>query len=541
MIFEKDNIFMAVGDSLELLKGLEENSIDAIVCDPPYGLGFMGKEWDTFDKSQFGLAGNEGENDLKVKKNFTALPRIGSGKELQDFTYKWAVEALRVLKPGGHLLSFGGTRTYHRMTCAIEDAGFEIRDCIFWVYGSGFPKSLNIGKAVDKLQGNEREVVGRYVRPDGSMRINTEKHSGTSFDCGSNDKDLTKGNSKWEGYGSALKPAVESIVLARKTLSEKTIAENVLKWGTGALNIDGCRISYGGETPSVGGRGKHTRGEGYGFKPLGDDASANQKGRFPANLVLSCECENTNSTIPKKEPYCYQEKEYNVEGFVPHIKPKSPSNYNDTDVKFEGHSDDCPVSMFPDSKGAGNSLPNVKVTGYGEIIGMGKYDYKGGSRIPFNCGSGSAARFFYCAKSSKKEKEEGLLGHLPCVKCGSLTSTEHEIGGVKGKCFRNDHPTVKPVNLMKYLITLVNPPGDSIILDPFMGSGTTGVACVQLNCSFIGFDKDEHYFNIAKARVENQQEIKKNTRHFQGFLVYIVWKGNYDDVFKTDYIRFSMS
>jgi hypothetical protein len=197
------------GDCLIKLKELDDNSVDSIVTDPPYELGFMGKSWDNT-----GIA-----NNVDMWK-----------------------ECLRVLKPGGHLLSFGGTRTYHRMACAIEDAGFEVRDMIEWVYGSGFPKSLNIGKAVDKLQGNERETVGEHPNPAGN------KAGGNSLNMSAvgmpETAILTKGTSEWEGWGTALKPAHEPICMARKPLAEKTVAENCLKWGTGGINIDESRVEF---------------------------------------------------------------------------------------------------------------------------------------------------------------------------------------------------------------------------------------------------------------------------------------------------------
>jgi len=193
------------GDCLKVLKRFPDNCIDAVITDPPYALGFMGKEWDTFDKSQFGRKGLEGKNDLKVKKNFEILPRYKNWDSYYEFIFNWAKEVFRVLKPGGYLLAFGGTRTYHRMVCGIEDAGFEIRDCIMWLYGCGFPKSLDISKQLSKMG---------Y-------------------------KDEAK---KWEGWGTALKPAYEPIVVARKPLSERNVALNVLKWETGGINIDACRV-----------------------------------------------------------------------------------------------------------------------------------------------------------------------------------------------------------------------------------------------------------------------------------------------------------
>lgn len=229
------------GDCLNILKTLPENSVDSIVTDPPYELGFMGKSWDNT-----GIANN---------------PEM------------WK-ECLRVLKPGGYLLSFGGTRTYHRMACAIEDAGFEVRDMIEWVYGSGFPKSLNIGKAVDKLQGNEREVVDnpyKNRRPNGNSWVEQ---------IGDKPDDYTKGTSEWEGWGTALKPAHEPICMARKPLAEKTVAENCLKYGTGGINIDESRVG----TEQTITRGRSSGGT-YDIGLNNPDFTQTNTGRFPANLI----------------------------------------------------------------------------------------------------------------------------------------------------------------------------------------------------------------------------------------------------------------
>jgi site-specific DNA-methyltransferase (adenine-specific) len=347
------------GNSLEVLKTLEDNSVDSIVTDPPYELGFMGKKWDST-----GIAYN-----VELWK-----------------------ECLRVLKPGGHLLAFGGTRTYHRMACAIEDAGFEIRDCIQWLYGSGFPKSHDISKAIDK-----------------KLEVKDEAQ-------------------KWVGWGTALKPANEPIVLARKPISEKTVAENVMKWGTGGLNIDGCRIPYHGEVKTTkrksDGVSNHVNPSGWKEtnRTPNRPSTPTEAGRFPANVILDEEAgrmldEQSGSISYGNKPggYSYSDREYAVQGFVKNCKPKAPSNYGD---------------------------------------------------------SGGASRFFYCAKASKKERGEG-----------------------------NNHPTVKPVSLIKYLVTLVTPP-DGVCLDPFMGSGTTAVACIKTNRDFIGFELDPTYYAIAEERIK---------------------------------------
>jgi DNA modification methylase len=242
------------GDSLEVLKDFEDNYFDSVVTDPPYGLAFMGKKWD-YD-----------------------VPEVELWKEVY-----------RVLKPGGHILSFAGSRTYHRMAVNIEDAGFEIRDMLGWLYGSGFPKSHNIGKAVDKLQGNEREVVGKKIHSQKGVRVAEER---TTIGAGAfgepREGEITKGNSKWEGWGTALKPAHEPIVMARKPLSEKTVARNVMEHGTGGINIDGCRIDNitkkeKNRTPQ---RQSNNPNIDLGGMRAGQEQSMyNNEGRFPANII----------------------------------------------------------------------------------------------------------------------------------------------------------------------------------------------------------------------------------------------------------------
>jgi site-specific DNA-methyltransferase (adenine-specific) len=300
------------GDCLELLKQLPDNSVDSIVTDPPYGLAFMGKKWD-YD-----------------------IPSV----EI------W-IECLRVLKYGGHLLAFAGTRTQHRMAVRIEDAGFEIRDMIAWVYGSGFPKSLNIGKAVDKLMGNEREVMGNERSGKSSRAYQSEEQTTAG------EYDLTKGTSEWEGWGTALKPALEPITVARKPLSEKTVAENVLKWRTGGINIDGCRVG----TEGARNNGCKANDEGYAKNQIYGKYKPTKKieynmGRFPANLI------------------------------------------------HDG-SDEV-VSLFPNTT-SGLLSPHHNIGNNG-IDKFSVNKYKDHTFKDYGGDSGSASRFLYTAKASKSER-----------------------------------------------------------------------------------------------------------------------------------------
>ena len=331
-----------LGDCIEEMKKLESNSVDAIITDPPYGLEFMGKEWDKFKEGK-NIAGGttglntpfgrskalpsffqlskgkpklsnrwqqagkpsmekfDGHNDWHSQPRPRMINDLDSMNTLQDFCFSWASECLRVLKPGGFLLSMGGTRTYHRLVCGIEDAGFEIRDTIMWLYGSGFPKSLNIGKQIDKLQGNERKVVGEKIRGDvqkakekGAGYLSDPANRNNTKQFGYGKEEITKGNSEWEGWGTALKPACEPIVVARKPLSEKNVALNVLKWGTGGINIDECRIGTDKSdknwrvNPSV--RNKETEKHLYGDYGEHNTYNLKEQGRFPANILFSCFC-----------------------------------------------------------------------------------------------------------------------------------------------------------------------------------------------------------------------------------------------------------
>ena len=401
-------------DCIAAMKEMPDNSVDSIVTDPPYELGFMGKSWDAS-----GIAFN-----IEV----------------------WQ-QALRVLKPGGHLLAFSGSRTYHRMAVAIEDAGFEIRDQIMWVYGSGFPKSHNVSKGIDKAAGAEREVgkQGSTICPDFpnpcSGHNETGKFSATVHALPTLPN--TPEAQQWDGWGTALKPAHEPIVLARKPLIG-TVANNVLTFGTGGLNIDGSRVST---TDSFGGGAKGTSGFAAGYENDGWVAGSN-KGRWPANFIHDGSDE------------------------VVALFPQTTSG-----ALLSGH-------KRGDGKIGANSA------GKGGIV-VGNYGND----------SGSAARFFYCAKASKRDRNEGLDGFeaKQTVGGGGLT----EVGGAYGLIKapgQNHHPTVKPTSLMQYLVRLITPPNGTV-LDPFMGSGSTGKACAYEGFDFIGIDQSAEYVEIAKARI----------------------------------------
>lgn len=383
-------------DCLEGMKLLDDNSIDNIVTDPPYELGFMGKKWDNT-----GIAYN-----IELWK-----------------------ECLRILKPGGHLLAFGGTRTYHRMTCAIEDAGFEIRDCIQWLYGSGFPKSHDISKAIDKKLGAEREVITRKKKLQ-SYGCEGNNVYGGDVDRGGIQEitaPATPEAEKWDGWGTCLKPANEPIVLTRKPLSEKTIAENVMKWGTGGLNIDGCRVGTEVRNNPQAGfirRGRTDEEVFLGTDKNRPEGTVEVTGRFPANVILD---EEAGKLLDEQSGIS----------------------------KSTGESGEKSRGALGKNVYGKYSL-NIKASNAG---GLG--------------GSGGASRFFYTAKASKKERGQG-----------------------------NNHPTVKPVSLIKYLVTLVTPP-DGVCLDPFMGSGTTAIACINANRNYIGFELDKDYYEASKKRLND--------------------------------------
>jgi site-specific DNA-methyltransferase (adenine-specific) len=426
---------LLLGDCLDKLKELDDNSIDSIVSDPPYGLAFMGKKWDYDVPSQ------------EIWK-----------------------ECIRVLKPGGHLLSFAGSRTYHRMAVRIEDAGFEIRDQIMWIYGSGFPKSHNIGKSIDKKEGNEREVVG-IKKNQGDIRGKNGLSGEIQASRPYIDTEITKGNSEWEGWGTALKPAHEPIVMARKPLVG-TVANNVLEWGVGGINIDGCRIEtdWKAERPeSWFNSGKSISGEptyGGNLKTLTETTLGerlNEGGRFPANIILD---EEAGRILDEQSGLS---KSTNA------IRKNNQAQHT----------------------GAENGA-----TCYGKYnsVDTAGYDDKGG-----------ASRFFYCPKANKTDRNEGcdsLEDKGYSINQAHNSKTLEERYALKSK---NNHPTVKPTDLMQYLIRLVTPKG-GIVLDPFMGSGSTGKAAIKEGMIFVGIEREDEYYQIAKQRIEWEVSKKPNNK-----------------------------
>lgn len=410
------------GDACEKLDALPENSIHAVVTDPPYGLTFMGRDWDDFEP-----------------------------KEYQEWCEKWATKAKRVLKPGGHLLAFSGNRTHHRLFSGVEDSGFEIRDTLTWHYGSGFPKALDVSKAIDKAAGAERETIREVHAASEERERPTENSSALE---GSVDGSLswhyektapaTDAAQNWDGWKTALKPSTEFIVLAR-TPFDGTVAENVQEHGTGALNIDETRIETHGR-PSRKAKAEHSNGDTLEMGTLGTSKATGEttQGRYPANVVFDAQAA---AALDRENE---------------HTRSSGGTSYERFD---EG-------AWKSDSRDAEHNQP-------------GKGDY------------GGPSRYFYTSKASKSERTEN----------GSIENT---------------HPTVKPQDLMEWLVKLVTKE-EQVILDPFAGSGTTCKAAKELNRRFIGIEKQAKWADVARVRCNltpDDPSVVRGSENQQGLEAY---------------------
>ena len=465
----KEELKLMLGDNMLSLKELEDNSVDSIVTDPPYALTSIKKRFgkEGSAPAQFGTDGafQRASKGFMGKEWDAEVPQVEFWKEVY-----------RVLKPGGHVLSFGGSRTYHRMAVAIEDAGFEVRDQIMWVYGSGFPKSHNIGKAIDKIQGNESKIKGFVPRyPEGTRG---EKSTGDSSWFGGNGFEEQPGmkpvfeiNNDWEGWGTALKPAHEPICMARKPLSEKSIAENVLKWGTGGINIDGSRIEFE-DTPN---------------------AATNPKYRAENNYKMPEPGQESNGAVK----FTSSKNEYDTSG-------RFPANIMFDEEAGKILDEQSGISI------TGASKPKQKYDG-GNLGG-------GNAVKDYPSSKGGASRFFYSPKVSKKERNAGLDGFelksSAWMSPDSRTNKENYdrtspgLERFKPQPRANNHPTVKPIQLMSYLIKLITPK-EGVVMDCFMGSGSTGIAARLNGFKFIGMEMDEDYMEIAKARINGYEEYRQ--------------------------------
>ena len=434
-----DNWRLLTGDCLDVLATLEPESVDACATDPPYGIGFMGREWDVFKSSEVAKRSKPRNfTDPFLSKNPNLQGRSGwqghapveydrsaaASLKFQAWTQQWAEAVWRVLKPGAHAVVCASPRMGHRVTCGLEDAGFEIRNLLLWLYGSGFPKSLDVGKQLDRTSGAEREIIGTRKKIDSFPFVPGQ---GETFNTKSLNITVpaTDRAHQWDGWGTALKPAYEPIILARKPLGGRTVAQCVAAFGTGALNIDGCRLSTDGRPLRVGD-----------YKDTGNNTYT---GRMNGSLQGGS--------------------------------------------RAAGQTD---LGRWP---------PNVAL----DETAAARLDAEGGT-----------SRFFYVAKASRSERERGCED-LPQRTAGEATDRQDGSAGLESPRAgasrthgaRNHHPTVKPVALMRWLVRLVTPPG-GLVLDPFAGSGTTGLACIKEQCRFLGIEREAAYVAIANARLQDE-------------------------------------
>lgn len=496
------------GDCLEVLRGLEDNSVDSIVTDPPYGLSNTDPEHVVEAISKWAT----GERD------FTPAGKGFMGKAWDAFVPPPAVwdECFRVLKPGGHMLVFAGSRTQDLMGLSVRMAGFEIRDGIAWIYGSGFPKSMDISKAIDKAAGAERKVVG--IKKGIGVDAEDNQFGGINRGAvGIKQVNIdipvtiptTEYAKKFDGWGTALKPALEPIIVARKPVSEKTVAANVLKWGVGGINIDGTRV--GNEEVVI-----NTFDNGA--KPFGDAVGEpytgrKSVGRWPANVMFTHaeDCVEVGTAVEIISNHNAPQGTF--AGGEPD-RGSDTSEYRDYEVAtaiFECV-DGCPVKEVNRQSGISKSragkmaVPDIRSGKYGSEYGA-REDIDGTVR-GFD-DAGGASRFFYTAKANKKDRNEGLE-HLEEVSVGSYdgnidTEGTRKLGADPAKPNKpghNFHPTVKPTSLMRELVRLVTPKG-GVVLDPFTGSGSTGKAAILERFQFVGIELTSEYLPIIEGRLNH--------------------------------------
>jgi DNA modification methylase len=429
---DPDTNIIRTGDCLDVLAELPENSVHAVVCDPPYGLGFMGRSWDQFDPHAY-----------------------------QDFSEHWSTEAKRILKPGGHLIAFSGNRTHHRLFSGVEDAGYQIRDTLTWHYGQGMPKGRDIGKAIDKERGVEREVVGTEEVDVGMQ--GGSLHAGREQDVVERDKTVeTSPEAKaWSGWNTALKPCTEFLVLARNPVAEDTIAENVLEWGTGALNIDGNRIpgpEADGNWESVSDDHEGPVGEGTGLSG-GVESEPDSDGRWPPNVIYD-------------EAAAAQLDE-------------SVGELESGGMDMGEHTDNNEQNVYGDFSGGGERTGSFPADSGGPSRYFKTHGWDG-----YSLETNARLRYKYTSKASTSERTMG--GRID-----------------------NPHPTVKPIDLMEWLVSLVSAEGQ-VVLDPFCGSGSTLKAAKGVGREFVGVEREPEWADVARCRCGLSPEDPSNVRSEEG-------------------------
>lgn len=489
---------LEIGEVVDVLRSHPADSFDALLCDPPYGFKFMGKSWDY------------------------EVPSVDLWRE-----------CLRVMKPGAPLVAFGGSRTYHRLACGIEDAGFELRDCLMWLYGKGFPKSQNIGLAIDKAAGAVREVVGTR-KLGGTARIKGGQGNATAgraaefyathevrdfIDVAAPSTALAKA---WDGYGTALKPGHEPIVLARKPLAG-TMVQNVRAFGVGGLAIDACRI--GTEIVGWGGDGRGPQGtwdEGACGIRAGEARPV--EGRWPANLLLSHteDCRVFGKKKKKKKPAKWSSPRGGIWRTDSNAKAELTGGGEYEGERYEC-SPDCPIRLLDEQAGNRPSRPSVTRNGGGggmvplaELSGIARPDsgYED---------DGGPSRFFFCSKVSTAEREFGCE-LLPMRSAGEVTDREDDSDGLESPRAgagrtggaRNHHPTLKPIALIRWLARLIMPPCPGTILVPFAGAGSEVIGCRRAGWPRVfGIERDRDgngrplgYEQVARARIARWEQVR---------------------------------